>query len=378
MLEAFRTERLNFPIFKEKIQLSSCSQSAMHVSVKEAVNDYFRTWEVNGMDWKGWMQACENARLSFAKMINADKKEVAIVSSVSHAASSIATSLIKNNRKKILVTELDFPTIGHVWQSHRDSFDVTFIKGKENDWIDKEDYNTMLDENTLLVSTSHVSYYDGYKQHLKEIADVVHHKGAYLFVDAYQSFGQCEIDVKKMNIDMLATGLQKYALGIPGIAFLYIKNEIAQSLTPKITGWFGQRNPFLFDIRNTDYADSTVRFDTGTFPMVNGFAAEAALKVLNKFSMDEVEKRLQYLSGIAIEEADKRGLQVKSPRDLERKGSNTAILVNNASEAESRLLKQNIILSARNDVLRIAPHFYNTEEEVITAVEAVADFTTNL
>lgn len=372
MIEMFQESREQFPILKNKIQLSSCSQSAMHRDVKNAIYNYIHSWEENGMDWSGWMRACENARSEFAKLINANVNEVAIVSSVSHGVSAVATSLSNHDRKKVVITDFDFPTVGHVWLSHQDKFTIHFIQNSEDNFIEPGDYVPHIDEDTLIVNTSHVSYYDGHKQDLKEVARVIHEKGAYLFVDAYQSLGQCAIDVKEMNIDMLCAGLQKYALGIPGIAFLYIKKEIAEKLTPKITGWFGQKNPFSFDIKRTTYAEAARRFDTGTFPMINGFAAEAALKLLNRYQVTNIEKHLQQLSRVAIEEASERGLVVKSPKDAERKGSNTAIYSENASQIEKTLADKDIIVSARNDVIRIAPHFYNTVDEVSFAVREIA------
>ncbi|KQU24342.1 hypothetical protein ASG61_20700 [Bacillus sp. Leaf75] len=96
--------------------------------------------------------------------------------------------------------------------------------------------------------------YNGYTQNLKEIADIVHKKGSLLFVDAYQSAGHIPINVKEMNIDILSTGTRKYMLGIPGVAFLYIKKELAEQLKPRHTGWFGQENKTKFDIFNSTYA----------------------------------------------------------------------------------------------------------------------------
>ncbi|WP_188206810.1 aminotransferase class V-fold PLP-dependent enzyme [Alkalibacillus aidingensis] len=369
MIDNTQKIRKSFPILKDKIQLSSCSQSALHIDVKKAIDTYLQSWQEHGMDWGGWMQACENARTEFASMINADVEEIALVSSVSHAVSSVATSLAHPRKSKVQVTDFDFPTVGHVWLSHQDRFDIEFIEQPKDGFITPDDYKKQVDHETLVVNTSHVSFYDGYKQDLAEVADVVHQKGAYFFVDAYQSLGQCEIDVKSMNIDMLSAGLQKYALGIPGIAFLYIKKEIASELTPKITGWFGQDNPFAFDIKNVEYASGARRFDSGTFPMINGFAAEAALKILNSYKIREIEQHLQYLSEVAIKECDQRGLTLKSPKDVRQKGSNTAIYLPNASEIEMKMKDKGVIVSARNDVIRIAPHLYNTEDDVMKAIQ---------
>lgn len=362
--------RKNFPIFQSKIQLASCSQSAMHLSVKDAMNSYIDIWETKGMDWVEWVEACEKARVLFAKQINAKPTEVAIVSSVSHAASAISTSLKPTEkRNRIVITDFDFPTIGHVWGTQEESMIVDFIKQNENGYNELEDYASSLPDDLLLFSTAHVNFYNGYKQDIKKISSLVHEKGGYLFIDAYQSFGQTPIDVKEMNIDFLAAGMQKYGFGIPGIAFLYVNERIANKLTPKITGWFGQDNPFAFDIRGKDYAPSTRRFDSGTFPMVNGYAAYAGLNILEKLDISIVEKHLQKLSKVTAEELDKVGLINKSQFSPNDKGSNTAVFVGDGDAVERDLAERGIIVAARKDVIRIAPHYYNTEDDIKTMIQ---------
>jgi selenocysteine lyase/cysteine desulfurase len=182
-----------------------------------------------------------------------------------------------------------------------------------------------------------------------------------------------QIDVKDMDIDFLAAGSQKYLLGIPGIAFLYVKKEVANELKPMVTGWFGRVNPFAFDIKLLDYADGARRFETGTPPMINAYAADAAIQTLLKVGVDHIETYLQKLSQTAIAHAKERGLIVASPENMEEKASNTAIFTGEASIYERKMKERGFIVSARNDVIRIAPHFYNTENEVIVAIDTLAD-----
>ena len=163
--------REGFPIMKEKIQISSCSQSAMHFSVKSAIEEYMLSWENDGMDWMQWMETCEQSRKLFAKQINASPDEIAIVSSVSHAAASISTSLEpKEGRNRVVVTDFDFPTIGHVWRSAESNFKVDFFKQNENGFNDLNEYEDCLSDDLLLFTTSHVNYYNGYKQDLEVIS----------------------------------------------------------------------------------------------------------------------------------------------------------------------------------------------------------------
>lgn len=358
--------RSKFPGLQNIIQLSSCSQSALHVDVKESIKEYTNVWEKEGMNWDKWMEACEKSRIKFAQLINADPDEIAIVSSVSHAISSILTSIeVKNDKNEVILSKSDFPCIGHSALSQK-SLKVKYVHPTI------ENYLKEVSDNTLLISAPLVSFYNGERLDIKPVVQVANDKKSYVFVDAYQAAGQLEIDVKKMDVDFLASGMQKYMLGMPGVAFLYIKREIANQLTPKITGWFGQADPFAFDIEEVNYAEGARRFDSGTFSMIHGYASNTAIDILLNIGIKNIEKYLYELSDFTIKYSQELGLKVVSPTNPSRKGSNTAIKFENASQIEKLMREKNIIVSARNDVIRIAPHFYNTKEEIKIAIDELS------
>ncbi|WP_324611574.1 aminotransferase class V-fold PLP-dependent enzyme [Bacillus massiliglaciei] len=161
--------------------------------------------------------------MKFAKLIGAETDEVAILCSVSDAISTIATSLpFQKVKNKIMFTDIDFPTVGHIWFAQEPFKDNISMIRSLNGEIPLEQYEKEITTDTFLTCIPHVNYYNGYKQNVREIADIAHRKGSLLFVDAYQSAGHIPIDVKEMDIDILTTGSRKYMLGIPGVSFLYI------------------------------------------------------------------------------------------------------------------------------------------------------------
>jgi selenocysteine lyase/cysteine desulfurase len=191
-------------------------------------------------------------------------------------------------------------------------------------------------------------------------------------VDAYQSAGAMQIDVQRDGIDMLVCGGQKYLMGCPGIAFMYVRRAVAEQLKPVNTGWFGRVNPFAFDIRKLDYAHGARRFDTGTPPYINAAAACAGMALINSVDMAAIEAHIEQLSIAARDAAQRLGLPNVSPRDPRRKGSSTAIQVSDSAAVEKRMAEAGFIVSARGAVIRVAPHFYNTEADVVGAMEALA------
>jgi selenocysteine lyase/cysteine desulfurase len=95
-----------------------------------------------------------------------------------------------------------------------------------------------------------------------------------------------------------------------------------------------------------------------------GFAARAAIEIINEIGVENISERIQYLSKIFIEGALKRGLDMVSPADVTQKGGTTAIRVGDSHKVELLLRKKNIIGSARGDVIRIAPHFFTRPQDL--------------
>jgi selenocysteine lyase/cysteine desulfurase len=372
----FAHTRAAFPILASKAQLSSCSQSAMSSPVAAALQEYVGLWRDEGMAWGPWMGAVEAAKGEFARLIGARPEDVAVCASVSDAASSIASALdFAGGRRGIVVGANEFPSVGHVWLAQeRRGAKVTFAQADEQGWISQDSYEAAIRRagECALVSVSHAAFYNGALQDIAGITRIARVHGAITFIDAYQSAGALCLDVERDGIDMLASGVQKFLLGCPGIAFLYVRPGLAQQLTPSNTGWFGRVNPFAFDIQALDFPPNAGRFNTGTPPMINAYAAAAALRFMARLDRVAVEDYLRHLSGIAVAEAQRLGFAVASPLDPARRAVTTAIRVRDAAAIERQMASAGYIVSARNDVIRIAPHFYNTEAEVVGALRTLA------
>jgi len=330
------------------------------------------------MDWDSWVQEVELAKVEFAKMINADPDEIAVASSVSDLVSSVANSMdYSGKRKKVVVTDMEFPTVDYIWLANqRYGAKVDFISVNEENQIDISEYERIIDENTLLTSITQVYYLNGFKQDIKRIADIAHSKGSLILVDAYQCLGTEPVDVKAMNIDILVSGCLKYLFGIPGIAFMYVNKQLIQDLKPSVTGWFGQTDPFLFQTRYIDWANSASRFDTGTPPVMNAYAVRAGLEIINEVTVPKIKDRIDMLSAHALKGVVQRGLRTLSPFDVSKKGGTTAIVCGDVIDShtmEKKLREQNIIGSGRGDVIRIAPHFYSKPEEIDYALDCIRD-----
>ncbi len=362
--------RKEFPILKDVVHLANCSQGPQSKRVRRELESYLENWLTVGMDWDYWMEEADKAKVEFAKLINADPGEIAITTSVSQATASIASALDPySNRKKIVVSEDNFPTVGHVWLANQKyGYKVDFVP-VVNGGTKLDDYEKYIDEDTYVTSITHVYYQNGFKQDIEKVADCAHRKGSLLYVDSYQALGTIDVDVKKMKIDMLSSGNLKYLLGVPGIAFLYVNKDILPHFKPAITGWFGQENPFSFQIRQLDYASNTRRFDAGAPPVLAAFAARAGMEIINEVGTKNIQQRIERLSAYTINGVLQRGLNLASPDDPRKKGSTTSVIVDDSHHVELELKERKILASARGSGIRLAPHFYTLPEEIDYALD---------
>jgi selenocysteine lyase/cysteine desulfurase len=181
-------------------------------------------------------------------------------------------------------------------------------------------------------------------------------------LDGYQDCGTRPIDVKALEIDFYVTGALKYLLCPSGIAFLYVRRDLISSLTPSITGWFAQQNPFAFDAKRLDPAKTARRFEAGSPPLPNVYCIPAALQLLEGAGYDRIAEHIKTLTRALIEGARDLGIRMKTP--LDSVGPLVVLQMKDAEAVVRKMAFKNIVVSNRMDGLRVSFHLYNTLEDV--------------
>ena len=362
MAQEVSTFRSKFPILQEKVYLNSCSQGALSRDVETAIGEWLQSWHQQGSPWDLWVDHYEAGRRQFAAMINARLEEVAIVASASAGVNALASALSFGQRNKVVLGEFEFPTMGHIWLSQRARGAEVIFATADGNRMRPEAYDELVDRNTLIVPLTHVCFMNGFRSPVTEVVKIAHDRGALVLLDDYQDCGTRPIDVKAMQLDVYVSGTLKYLLGPPGVAFLYVREELAESLVPTVTGWFGQRNTFAFDVKLLDPAPGTRRFESGTPPIPSIYGATAGAKLLQNVGLTNVAEEVRRLSQSLIRGVTDLGVRIKTPPD-----SVGPLIVLQATDAD-RLVKtfgaQGVVCSSRHDGLRLSLHAYNTLDEV--------------
>jgi selenocysteine lyase/cysteine desulfurase len=364
-----RQIRSRFNIFKRKIYLNSCSQGPLSDAVQAGLEDFVASWHEQGSPWEIWVNQYEAARTAFAQFINASPDEVAIVTSVSAGINGVASALNFQQRKKVVMGEFEFPTMGHVWLGQRvRGAEVRFVSAEGNR-IPAANYEKMVDRNTLIVPLTHVCFKNGFRSEVNAVTQIAHRAGALVMLDDYQDCGTRPIDVKALDLDFFVTGTLKYLLGPPGLAFMYVRKELVSSLVPTVTGWFAQANPFAYDLKLFDLSPTARRFESGSPSVPNVYAALPGFQLLQEIGLENVAGHIKKLAQSLLSRAHDLGIRAKTPADSA--GPLVVLQCKDPTLLVQKLAESNIVASNRHDGLRISFHVYNTLDDVKAVVEVL-------
>ncbi len=357
--------RSRFPILENKTYLNSCSYGAMSDDVKNALYRYIRDREERGTDWDYWVERNESVRHAVANFLGAKPDEIAITTSASASINSLASAMnFTGPRKKVVISDFEFPTNAQIWYA-QEPRGAEIVRVPERDgYIPAEDFASAIDEDTLLVAVTHVCFRNGARLDIPAIADIARDKGALMMVDGFQGLGTFEFDVGNSSVDFVVGGMLKYLLGTAGLAFLYVRDELIEKLVPTVTGWFAQSDIFAMDNTGYDPSPTARRFETGTPPVPNSYAAEAGLKIIDEVGLPAIEFRIREITEAIIAEAKSAGYTLAVPEDPERHGALITLRSQDENAIVAALENDGIVTSCRSGNLRISPHFYNNSDDV--------------
>jgi selenocysteine lyase/cysteine desulfurase len=276
-----------------------------------------------------------------------------------------------SGRDAVVVSDFDFPTVGHIWLAQEQRGARVRFARAEGRRLPLASFEEAVRPDTALVATTHVCYRNGFKTNPAALAELAHERGALLLIDAYQSMGTQPMDVKALDLDFLVTGALKYLLGSPGIGFMYIREGLIERFRPADSGWFGQENVFAYDVHKLAYAGSARRFETGSPPIPNVYAAVAALRLIEQTGLERIQAHVQALAGVLIEGLVSRGLDLMTPAAPAERGPLVMVGSTDAARLVDALKAQGILCSTRDQGLRISLHYYNTHADVEAVLDAL-------
>jgi len=377
-LEAYRDE---FPVVTDRTYLISASLGPLSRRARRAAEEHLDLWQRLGPEelWMGHgLPKLQECRELFARLIGADTDEIAIVPSVSSGLSSIASCLAFDERSKVVLSDMDFPTNHYVWRAQqRRGAKLDVVASPDGIRVEAGGLVAAVDDQTAIVNVNRVLFESSWIVDLPPIVEAARAAGALVVVDDFHGAGIVPVDVHELGIDLYLAGALKWLCGGQGIAFLYCRRDLIPRLEPSVVGWFGTKEPFDFDRSGLALRDDARRFETGTYALPQAWTAAAGLQVILEVGVERIRARNQELTHLVIEASDRAGLDLLSPREDRVRGGLVRVRipggVGAAKAALRSLFAHDVVLDQRGDALRISPHFFNDERDVATCFEALAE-----
>jgi len=367
--------RAEFPVFERATYLNTCSLCALGARVRAAVGRFLDLWDASGASaWYGpWWEELEALRASVARLLGADTGEVALAPSITGAITAVASCFDYGARPRVIVSDIDFPTVPYQWLARQRSRGVEVVYAPSPDGLSVplETFERLIDDRTQLVVASHVYFQSGEIQDVRALARLAHSHGALLLVDAYQSAGQLPVDVRDLDVDFLVTGGLKWLLGGPGIAYLYVRRALHTALEPSIVGWFAHARQFAFDTRRLEYAEDARRFQSGTPSVAAIYAARAGLEYVHEIGPARLRARQVELLGDLAAGLREIGAAPRVRGRVDGLAGILTVPVADPAAAVAALRRDGIIVDSRPGVIRLSPYFYNIAEDLERALAAL-------
>jgi kynureninase len=363
--------RAEFPLLEKVTYLNSNSTGAFPRGMEAVLQRYAQTLQ-NWRDevWEGWWAEWLGYMDSVARFIGAPEGSVVTDTNLTTLLGRLATCFdFQGERRRVVTTDLEFPTIPFLWKGFGRYGAEAVVVPSESGRMSEERLCAAIDERTRLVSITHAHFSTGALVDLAPVVRRAHEVGALVVVDAYQSVGAVPIDAKALGVDFLLGGAHKWMCGSIESAFLYVRPDLLPTLRPAATGWIAGENPLTFQ-PSREWAPTARRMASGTPAVLPSQLSQVGLNLLASVGMPTIRAHSLRCTARVMERADEAGLTVVTPRQEEGRGGVVALRFPGDAEVARRLVASGFICSYRG-ALRVAPHFYNTLEEVDRFMDAL-------
>jgi kynureninase len=374
-LLAWRNE---FPILGRSTYLISNSLGAMPRAVYDELHSYADAWAKRGVRaWEdSWWDLAGTVADQISPLIGAGPGEISLHQNVTSTQAVITSCFdFRGPRNKVVMTDLEFPSIQYFFHEQRRlGARVELVASGDSIRFDLAPFLAAIDETTLFVPISLVLFRSSFIVNAKAIIEKAHRVGAHVILDVFQATGTLPVAVRELGADFAVGGVLKWLCGGPGVAYLYVREDLRRKLRPALTGWLAHRRPFQFEPGAIDARDDSYRFLNGTPHIPALYACKPGLRILNKVGPRAIREKSLRMTTRLLDGVRVHGWRVNTSENPAERGGTVSVDCPRAFEVSRELLARDILVDYRPRAgIRISPHFYNQEEECDFALSQIAE-----
>ncbi len=367
--------RREFPITDRHAFLNHASVSAQNRRVVRAVTEHMERAESQPFDRfsPDLLALREEFAHRVATLINAARPdEIVPMGGTAAGINTAANSLPLRTGDNVLVLDGDYPAVIYPWLNLAPKGILTKVVPQINGGLDLDVLESRIDNHTRVIALSSAMFATGYRNDMAAVGRLCRERGIYFVADCIQTLGAFPLDVQECHIDFLACGSQKWLLSEPGAGFLYCRHDLLPDL--QLGAYVGSAStvdPLNFLDYNFTFPDTSERFSLGTPNVLGMVALNASLAMVLEVGIERISERVLALTEVLVHDLLERGYPVLSNLHPERRTGIVLLGVPDPEAQYERLMAVNVVTSPRGAGLRVSPHFYNLEEDVLRVGEVL-------
>jgi cysteine desulfurase / selenocysteine lyase len=360
--------RKQFPVTENSTYLNAAAAGPLSRATMAAATEYYQQMMDDAdTHWDEWLAKREEVRRKVAAFINAEPDEIALTTNTSSGMNAIVDTL--ETHGEVISCDLEFPVSTLPWMNRR--IPVHLVKSVDGE-LRLEDIRNATDVRTGVICVSHVQYSNGFRMNLEELGDA---KGEHaLVVNASQSAGVFEIDVKRMKIDALCATGHKWMLSGYGSGFVFLLRELLERTHPRSIGWLSVQEPYA--MRNNELhlrPDAAARVELGCPHFAGMFALGASIDLMSEIGIKDIEQRALSLNNRLTTRLMETGWVVLSPiSDEKMRSAETLVAVDEPAGVVAKLAQRKIIVTEKPHGIRVATHLFNNEDDIERLIDALS------
>ncbi|MCX8106867.1 MAG: aminotransferase class V-fold PLP-dependent enzyme [Ignavibacterium album] len=366
-----------FPFIKNGITyLNHASTAPISSVVKDRIANFLKEKSESRIDdYFAFMKVYEETKKLLGELINADPDRIAFIDNTSTGLNILATGIQWKEGDRVLLNDAEFPANVYPFLNlERLGVKVDFVNS-EGGIVSAEDLISNVKPETKIISVSFVQFLSGYKIDLEKLGSFCRANNIILSIDGIQGIGALDFDVKKLKIDFLSCGTQKWLFGAQGLGFIYLTKELQSQIHPAYVGWLSVEDAWNILDYKMELKKSANVFEGGTLNSLGIYIFNTSLKMLKDFGFDRIEDRVISNTEYLRNKLNEMGIKTLTDGvDKKHLSGITTFKTDNTEKLYKYLEDEKIVCSLREGYIRLSPHFYNTIEDIDRVINAINKF----
>ncbi len=364
-----------FPHTEQLIYFNHAAVSPLHRRSMDAIRAFQRERSLHNIEYfPDILEEKQRFKELLGKLIHAPADYIAITENTSMGLNWLARGISWKSGDRIILNNFEFPANVYPFlQLQEQGVRIDFVAHRDGRIV-PDDIAAMIRPETRLISISFVEFLNGYRNDLAAISRLCQKHNIMFCVDAIQGLGALQIDVQELAIDFLACGGHKWLMFPLGTAFFYVAPQIFDRLSPMAVGWLSVENSWDFFNYELNLLPTAARFETGAFNIAGVIGAKATLQMFLEIGTQHIEHRILANTDYLIKNLQEGGYELFTAIEQPHRSGIVTFYHSRAEELAGYLKQNRIIVSLREGMIRVSPHFYNTVEEIDTLMEFLKRF----